>query len=364
MSAALLTGVALALLASVALNTGYLVQHLGSQHAPTISIARPIATLRGLLRSRLWLLGSTAGMLGWALHVGALSQAPLSLVQAFSAGGLALAVPLGARLMRTRLQRRERAAILAMGGALALLGLGAGGAGVATVPAVALVVFLAVGIGGAAGLAALPVGPRRPHGLGIAAGVLYGCGDVATKAATTAAHTGGLAHGLLSPWTAAIAVASAGGFFCLQRGLQLGSALAVIALMTAVTNVVAIVGGLLVFSEPLGATTATSALHVLALLLVAVAAWRLAFAQARLADAVADVGAPAEDAGACRAPSTAPKPNASACSTPARSWLGGITAAKTMTVPIAAPRTTGRLGWRIPAAARRPSVPAHTHEMP
>ena len=311
MTTPLLIGIALALLASVALNASYLVQHLGSQRAPDISIARPIATMRGLLASRLWLLGSVAGLVGWGLHVGALSQAPLSLVQAFSAGGLALAVPLGAWITHTRLERRERVAIVAMGGALALLGIGAGGAGLATVPAATMIVFLVVCVVTTAGLSALPAGPRRPHLLGVAAGILYGSADVATKAATTTAHAGGLAHGVLSPWVLAIALASAGGFFCLQRGLQLGSVLAVIALMTAVTNLVAILGGLVVFSEPLGATTLMRVVHAFALLLVGAAAWRLSFTQARLgaADGELDV----------RRPTMQPSTKASTCSAPARS---------------------------------------------
>jgi hypothetical protein len=160
----------------------------------------------------------------------------------------------------------------------------------------------------------LPVGPRRPHLLGVAAGVLYGSADVATKAATTAASAGGLAHGLFSPWALAIAIASAGGFFCLQRGLQLGSVLAVIALMTALTNVVAILGGLLVFSEPLGAGAPMSALHAFALLLVGAAAWRLSFTQARLGAAEAEAVEPA-----VRRPTIPPSTKASPCSAPARS---------------------------------------------
>ncbi len=311
MTAPLLTGIGLALLASVALNASYLVQHLGSQHTLDISIFRPIATLRSLLASRLWLLGTVAGLTGWGLHVGALSQAPLSLVQAFSAGGLALAVPLGAWITHTHLTRRERVAIIVMGGSLALLGIGAGGAGLASVPTVTLVAFLAVCIVASTALSALPAGPRRPHLLGVAAGTLYGSADVATKAATTAAGAGGLAHGLFSPWVLAIALASAGGFFCLQRGLQLGSVLAVIALMTAVTNVVAILGGLLVFSEPLGAGAITGALHAFALVLVIAAAWRLSFAQGRL-------GA-AEVEREVRRPTTTPSTNASPCSAPVRS---------------------------------------------
>ena len=116
---------------------------------------------------------------------------------------------------------------------------------------------------------------------------------------------------MFSPWVLAIAVASAGGFFCLQRGLQLGSVLAVIALMTAVTNVVAILGGLLVFSEPLGASASTGVLHAFALLPVGAAAWRLSFAQARL-------GA-AEVEPEVRRPTNPPSTNASTCSAPVRS---------------------------------------------
>ena len=45
-------------------------------------------------RSRWWVIGFLLATLGWGLHVAALSIAPLSLVQAVIAGGLALlAVP-------------------------------------------------------------------------------------------------------------------------------------------------------------------------------------------------------------------------------------------------------------------------------
>ena len=200
-----------------------------------MSVARPVATLRGLLSSPLWLAGGAAGLAGWAVHVMALSQAPLSLVQAFSAGGLAIAVPLGAVLTGTRLRRREGGAIVTMGGALALLSVGAGGAGAATVPAGALAVYLGLATALALAVAAVRATHGRPHVLGLAAGILYGAGDAATKAATMAG-TAGLGAGLLSPWTLAVLAATVGAFFCLQRGLQIGSALAVIALMTAATK--------------------------------------------------------------------------------------------------------------------------------
>jgi hypothetical protein len=280
-----LIGVALALLASVALNGSFLLQHLGSRTAPRITLRRPAASMRGLLASRLWLAGAAAGLAGWGVHVAALSQAPLSLVQAFSAGGLALAVPVAARITRAPLSAPERRAVLLMVGALVLLAVGAGPPGAGIAAAGLMAAFLAVAAAPAAAFAAAPPGGRRAHGLGVAAGVLYGAADAATKAATAALHTGGLLAAVLSPWVVVVVVASAGAFFSFQRGLQIGPALPVIALMTAATNLVAVAGGLIVFAEPLGASVASSTAHLLAFGLVGVAAWRLSAAQARMAGA-------------------------------------------------------------------------------
>jgi len=283
----LASGLALALLASLALNGGYLLQHAGARAAPAITPRHPLRTLRGLLRSRAWAGGLAFGLLGWALHVGALARAPLSLVQAFAAGGLALAVPAGTRLLRERLTRQELVAVAAMLVALVLLAAGAhAGRGPAPAPAAPLAAFLL----GAAALAALSARGRR---LGLAAGILYGAADAATKAASAA---GGVSAAI--PWVAAVALLSCGAFFCFQRGLQTGAAIPVVALMTAATNATATLGGLWVFGDSLGRTAALAVPHALALAAVALAAWRLAPAQARMA-------APAPDARAAPA-ATAP----------------------------------------------------------
>jgi hypothetical protein len=54
----------------------------------------------------------------------------------------------------------------------------------------------------------------------------------------------------------------------------------VIALMTAGNNIVSIIGGLLVFGDPLGHSPAMVLVHVTAFVLIVVAAWLLAPAQA------------------------------------------------------------------------------------
>jgi hypothetical protein len=140
--------------------------------------------------------------------------------------------------------------------------------------------YLAIAVAAAAAVMLLAPHARRPHAFGLAAGVLYGAGDAAIKALTGILRHQGLGHVLISPWFFATIAFVAVAFFAFQRGLQTGRALPVIALMTASTNVVSILGGFIVFGDPLGRTPVLAVLHVIGFMLVAVAAWLLAPAQA------------------------------------------------------------------------------------
>ena len=279
--AALLLGLGLAVVGSVALNGSYLLQHAGSRAAPALSLRRPVATLAGLLRSRWWLVGAVMGLVGSVLHVAALAHAPLSLVQAFAAGGLALTVPVAARAFDERLGRSELLAVAVLIAGLLALGLGADSPVADAVPARALAFAVVIATLGAGALAMLRVARRRAHLLGAAGGVLYGASDAATKAVTMT-H-GGVPAALLSPWLGVVVVLCVAAFACFQRGLQIGPAVPVIALMTGATNAVAIVLGLVVFDEPLGATPVFAGIHAVAFVLAVAAGLALASAQGRLA---------------------------------------------------------------------------------
>lgn len=278
----LTVGLVFALLASVGLNGSYLLQHRGAADAPEVTVRRPLTSLRGLLASRMWLAGAALGTLGWAMHVTALTKAPLSLVQAFLAGGLAIVVPLAARILGQPMKRSEVVAVALMTVALIGLTFGLDRVGdhhrFTTGP-------LAGYLGVSAALAlllGLARGERRSHALGLAGGILYGAADVAIKGLTGIAADRGLGALLVSPWILAAAALTIGAFFFFQRGLQTGRALPVIALMSGGTNVVSIVGGFLVFGDPLGANTPLAALHLVSFVLVALAAWLLAPAQAAI----------------------------------------------------------------------------------
>ncbi len=285
MTLALLPGLALALLASLAQSTGFLFQHIRAAERPPVSILRPLSSLAALLRSRWWLIGLALGIAGFALHLAAMALAPLSLVQAFVAGGLALAVPIAARGFGHSLTRAERRSVLVMAAALAVLPIGVAhptshlGFDPATLGAYAGLV--AVG----ALLALLASGRRRFAALGLVAGANYGVLDTVLKALTEIAHRQGIGSALSSPWMLVVGASIVLAFFCFQRALQTTRALTAIALMEAGADSTSILAGFVVFADSLGSSVPLAALHVLAFAAVGYAAWALAPAGERLARA-------------------------------------------------------------------------------
>jgi hypothetical protein len=97
-----------------------------------------------------------------------------------------------------------------------------------------------------------PPCPSAPEGLllGAAAGALFGVSDVAIKWLTQAAP--GPLLGLLSPWTLTALIAGVISFYASARSLQIGNGVEVIALTSVAANLSAIIGGILVFHEPIG----------------------------------------------------------------------------------------------------------------
>ena len=91
---------------------------------------------------------------------------------------------------------------------------------------------------------------RRGVMLGAAAGILFGVSDVSIKALTGTVPGDFLS--IVSPWTPVAITASIAAFYASARGLQIGEGLSVIALTSVAANVSAILGGILVFGDPIG----------------------------------------------------------------------------------------------------------------
>jgi hypothetical protein len=245
-SARLVGGLALALVSAAALNWGYVAQHGAASALPPLSLRRPLRSLASLFRERRWLAGFLVGIGGWALYVAALALAPLSLVQAASAGGIGLLALIVRRTTGTPLVRRELAGVGAATAGLVLLGISLAGqhgtgssASWVEVAAWLAVSCLGAGVAAAAARRALVAGA----GLGLAAGILYAAGDVGTKAAT--------AGGSRLAFVPALLACHGLAFVALQLGFQRGGALATAGVATLFTNALPIAAGTLVFHEPL-----------------------------------------------------------------------------------------------------------------
>ncbi len=240
----LAAGLVLALLSTAGLSYGFYLQHAASGTLPTLSLRHPLTSLSSLFTHWKWLAGFVIGLSGWALYIVALGFAPLSLVQATSAGGVGL-LALLVRLGGVRLLRPERLAVAASVSGLLLLALSLpAGTGHAAQPGwAAPVAWVLVSIL-LAGIAAVPAAAvlRPGAGLAVASGLLYAAGDVATKAAVGGTHPVYL--------FAALVLACHGlAFVSLQLAFQRGTALATAGVSTLLTNVLPILAGLTVFAE-------------------------------------------------------------------------------------------------------------------
>jgi hypothetical protein len=239
----LAAGLVLALLAALALNVGFFVQHGAANTMVTLSVRHPLASARLLVKNRQWMLGYGAGWIGWGLYIAALALAPLSLVQSVSAGGVGVLAILAHRL-GTPLTRQERIGTSIAVGGLVLLGLSLTSAVTPTAPArtMTLVVVIAAGAALAGCLVLLARRVRPGALLGCAAGILFGIGDMATKGAVDGV-------GLL--FVPILAVCTALAFVTLQMAFQRGRVLETAGSSTLVNNLIPIVGGIVVFHEPI-----------------------------------------------------------------------------------------------------------------
>lgn len=229
-------GLILALASSAAINGGYALQHTSASALPPLTLRRPFHSLLLLFRSGRWAVGFFAGIGGWVLYVVALGLAPLSLVQAASAGGIAVLAIGGPRL-----RAAERIGVAAALLGLLLLGLSLGSHHGSTHGRGAEVAAWMLASGVAAGAVAkfLPPGV----GLGTAAGVLYAAGDVGTKAA--------LAGGVQLFFVPALLACHGLAFASMQLAFQRGSRLSTAGLAVLWTNALPIVAGMVLFSESL-----------------------------------------------------------------------------------------------------------------
>ncbi len=253
----MILGLALALACAFATSISFLFKQRGAVAAPPVEVRHPLHSAAELFRSRWFAVGWLVAVGAWLLHVGALALAPLSVVQAVLSAGLVFLAVLAERFFGFRLGRRQWIGVIITAAGLAVIGL-TQESQPGDPPGYALAALIVVEctvLGVATGLAAVSGRLNlQPSGqgilLGAAAGALFGVSDIAIKFLTHAAEDGVLE--LISPWLFAALAASVVAFYASARGLQLGPGVEVIALTSVAANLVAIVGGVLVFRDSIG----------------------------------------------------------------------------------------------------------------
>jgi drug/metabolite transporter (DMT)-like permease len=249
-------GLILALASAVATNLAFLFKHRGAVLAPPIQVRHPLRSAVDLFRSRWFLVGWIVAVVAWGLHVGALSLAPLSIVQAVLSGGLVFLAVFAERFFGFQLGRRQWVGLAITAAGLVVIGLTGGGANDPERASLAALIAVESAIF-ASGAALVRISARRhvlPRAegliLGAAAGALFGVSAVAIKYITQASP--GPLLGLLSPWTLTAMIAGVIAFYASARSLQIGDGVEVIAITSVIANLAAIFGGIIVFHDPIG----------------------------------------------------------------------------------------------------------------
>jgi drug/metabolite transporter (DMT)-like permease len=268
-------GILLALACAVATQLGFLYKHRGANAAPEVDIRHPLKTVKSLFASKWFAVGMGVALGAWLLHVAALAFAPLSVVQAVLSTGVVILAALADRLFGFDVGRRQwvGVAMTAVGLILLVVTLPAQSGAHSSYSLVGMLTFE----GGMLAIGALLIcGPRvgapeHHHGimLGAAAGVLFGVSDVAIKALT---GLGGPLEILASPWLAFTILASVVAFYASARSLQDGEAVPVIAATSTAANVSCILGGIVVFGDPMPSDALGIVVQAVAFTLVVVAA--------------------------------------------------------------------------------------------
>src|SRR5215470_10384058 len=269
-------GIVLAFFCAVASNLGFFFKHRGASECAKVDIRHPLRSAKALWTSKWFAIGMVVGGGGWALHVAAISFAPLSVVQVVLSGGVVLIAVMADRIFGFEVGKRQWWGLAFTAVGLILLGI--------TMPQphgshstfslAAMVGFEGVlfAMGGLLILGPRAGAPAEHHGVMLAAasGILFGVCNVAVKALTgLVGHEGVL--GLASPWLLVAAAGSATAFYASAKSLQDGEAVEVIAITGTAANISCIAGGIIVFGDPMPGTVLGIIVQAFAFVLVVTA---------------------------------------------------------------------------------------------
>src|SRR5919108_2631870 len=129
MSLSVQVGLLLAVATALTSIVSFLYKHRGAVAAPAVDFRKPVRSSLVLFRSGWYTLGIVIAMGSWGLHAGALSLAPISLVQSVIAGGLVMLTVIADKVFGLTVTRREWIGVALAATGLAFLAATLEGAG-------------------------------------------------------------------------------------------------------------------------------------------------------------------------------------------------------------------------------------------
>ena len=276
----------LAIIASALMGLGLLMMKTRSAHLAMAAGANVIGAIVAWLRDPMWIGGLGVQTAGWACYVIAVSRAPVSMVAVMGQGGIALFVVASVVILGERANPREWAGIgtIVFGMLMLTLSLNGGETEGPLEPATLVIFTVLLTL---AGLAPMAVARLNASGTAAAifSGVAFGLGSLFTKAMTL--EFGGDAVSLAlrlasNPYVYGVIVANIVGIVMLQNSFHSARAIIAMPLSGALSNIVPIVGGIVVFGERLPAGSIAAAMRVGAFVLTIAAGALLAGSREQL----------------------------------------------------------------------------------
>jgi drug/metabolite transporter (DMT)-like permease len=248
--------IALSLVAALLFAVAFVMQQREAAQVPDED-ALGVGLITRLLRRPVWLFGTAADGLGYAVQAIALAFGSLVLVQPLLATSLLFALPLGAWWAKRRLTRSDGLWAIALTAGLAVfLVAGNPTAGVDSADLSAWLIAAAVIVPAVGALvliaSRLPRGGARAVLLGTATGVLYGAAAALTKSVMSYLDDGLVE--VVTSWELYVLIAAiALGTYLQQAAFQAGSLAQSLPAISVLEPVAAVVLGMTVLQEDLRA---------------------------------------------------------------------------------------------------------------
>jgi drug/metabolite transporter (DMT)-like permease len=265
--------IALAVVASVGLNTGTAFQKAAAVRLPKISFPPRRATLHAFVTSRAWMTAFLITLISEGCFLASAANAPISLVQPILGTGLVVLAGFSVFYLNEKLSAGEWIGIFTLIIGLVLLGGSAERGEVRGLEAISWGRFvgLTVVLLGFV-VATRLIELRRPGTfsielvVGAACGVMFGIGALVTRVMMLEFKAGNVVLGMLL--VLVFMAVGLGGLITQQGGFQRGRAITVTAILAVLNKIIAIFGGMFALGEVLPENPVKQGLRVTALALL------------------------------------------------------------------------------------------------